>query len=116
MWLLLVLHRRFSYIPVDKMGASLRFVSLVTGTGVVAMILVAPSVAGVAVQLSVVSALTWWAFCLWDADIADGWREDGGGESDEPPRSPSPNVDWDAFDRARADWCEVPSRRAKAVR
>jgi hypothetical protein len=45
-------------------------------------------------------------FALW-LGLSDEPPDDDGGDGDDdapPPEEPSPDIDWDAFDRARGAW------------
>jgi hypothetical protein len=48
-------------------------------------------------------------FALW-LGLSDEPPDDGGDGDDDapPPEEPSPDIDWDAFDRARRSWDRPP--------
>lgn len=67
-------------------------------------------VMGSSIAAAVLAALGVEAACLalW-LGLSDEPPDDGGGDDDAPPpEEPSPDIDWDAFDRARRAWDRPP--------
>lgn len=88
-------------VPRPVLARRLVFVACALQAATVPVIIAGWSIPAAALAALGVEAA---CFALW-LGLSDEPPDDGEGDDDAPPpEEPSPDVDWDAFDRARRSW------------